>query len=1312
MRYMQFALRTTFDSVHMIKSIVLCLVLAASTLVAGVHRGFHVTVNSAKSITFTYESDATQLLGPGLREHRSSDGSHRQIIASADIIVPSQTGYQLRAASSNAPQTMALSLPAILDAALREQAYPSTQQNTIEVRYLGVSGDRHIARISLVVAEQRGTSPLMVYTNHTATIDFVGAVQAGRPTSTMLSVLNPKAPWWISDDTPRLNKQADNVQGLEALTNVFALRIQEEGFYRISRDQLRGAGVPTDAGAARTLKIFGRGGMELPEAVDSARVNTLREQPIVVRTEADGSIREVLFYASGLTGWSNTTKGIRHYINHFSTRANYYLSYGGADGFRAQVRPASGAEPDVRPTSTTGRVFQEEELVHPYNSGSGRRWYGRSVENKGSITVTTMLPGFVQTGDVFYRYVVGHRGNSAGYFTISENATAVGQKAIDAVPDYMDAFTVSGDGTVPAARLGADGRSVLKFAYNSSDNGSTGIIDWFEIHYPRSLNAHDGSYEFWSTSSDGVQEYSINGFSGEVFGVDATDRSRPVWIENTSVTGGMFVVRELQATSSPRRYMLSSVLRSTDISRVSFPNLRLNPRGADVIIITHPALRESAEAFAAYRSGKGRLSTSVVTTDEIFAEFSYGMLDPTAIRDFLAMAYASWQPRLRYAVLWGDGHFDYKNISSSAPNYVIPYESFDPDNEAYGLTTYTTDDFYARIIRNDSQVDLAIGRVPISSNAQGRTYIEKLRRYEDESSADDWRTRITLIADDSQAAEKTDGVLHLNQSEDLANRYVPREFQAKKIYLVEYPTESVARGRRKPAVTQEMLSTINTTGSVLLNWIGHGNPRVWAHEEIFRRETTPNDMLNANKAFFLTAATCDFARYDMTETQSGAEELLLKSEGGAIGVFSAARVVYSTANAALNEEFYTHLFEREEDGQFPSVGTAMFRVKQRFNSNNDEKFHLLGDPTLQLLVPNNRIRFTSINGSDILSDSSRVTVPALGTVVVEGDIIGAGDSAVITDFNGNITVSLLDARRTITIQDNDINKTMATFTKPGPALYRGSFVVENGRFTATFVVPKDISFSASPAGLYGYAASSTKQYAMGVTDRIVVDGVTSIGDPETDGPAMQVFMDSRKFLPGGLVRMNPVLIVDLEDATGINTTGIGIGHDITATFDDDVEPVILTPTFTTSLSNSKAGTAQKQIFGLGPGLHTVKVRAWDVLNNVSETTTTFRIEEQQEGIRAEGLFNFPNPFSSRTTIRYTHASQRPFTATLMIFDLTGRMLVERQMQVSDMQTADVVWDGNDDRGDMAMSGIYQVVVRLQDHTGATSYVNGKLTLIR
>jgi hypothetical protein len=390
----------------------------------------------------------------------------------------------------------------------------------------------------------------------------------------------------------------------------------------------------------------------------------------------------------------------------------------------------------------------------------------------------------------------------------------------------------------------------------------------------------------------------------------------------------------------------------------------------------------------------------------------------------------------------------------------------------------------------------------------------------------------------------------------------------------------------------------------------------------------------------------------------------------------------------------------------------MYRVKQRYTSNNDEKFHLLCDPTMRLLVPEQHVRFTSINGVALSDSMKPVTIEALSTVTVEGEIGTARDMVLDDTFTGNVVVSLLDGTRMISVVDNDVHQTVNTFSKPGPALCRGAFVVKNGRFTATFVVPKDISFSTQRAGLFGYAASEDDRYAMGVTDKVTVDGVTTVVDPESTGPAMQIFLDSRSFLPGSIVRKSPILIVDLEDETGINTTGVGIGHDIEATFDRDQRTEVLTPYFATSLTNSRAGSVQKQIFGLADGLHTVTVRAWDVLNNVSWAQTTFRITSSTPSIVTGGLTSYPNPFSSRTTIRFVHASQLPFNADILIYDMEGRLVREQAMRIVDMQTADVDWDGRDGIGAPLPSGSYQAVVRLTSDQGASSFVSGKLTLIR
>jgi len=1309
-----------------ILSLLCAIILCAPFALAGTAGSDVRVVRSSEQdlvLQFTAQGVCDELTHEGRTYSRPADDrarlmtwqAKRRYVRSFDVIVPGPGGFSLEGADL---RSSIVTVPT----SSMERIVPGAPQmscaDLVCLTYDGVAGDRHVARLDIVIAEEvdKGFAMLNAGTIRVR-FNASGAVRQNTPSLGALLVLNPAAPWVAGVPRPTTSasrKSGEQTQAETAL-NMYRMRVTREGVYRLSADQLRSAGVATDAATAASLKIFGRGGRELPESVDSARANQLVEQPIVVQTNPDGSIREVVFYANGTSGWTQEGTQIRHLINHYSNEAGYYLSVGGQPGLRAVPRPLPAEEPTVRPNITTGRLFSEDEIVNPLPPGSGRRWLGRTIENRSSINLTMSLPGLVPTGTVLYRYVAGHRSrNASGVITVSESGTTLGQVSLPAVPEYMDVYTNSGFGTLAASRIPVDGRTALRFAYASSDNGSTGLLDWVEVHYPQSLDAQSNVYTFWSQSDNGVHEYSINGFSGSIYGFDVTDPARPTLLTNAASIGGMFAVRtQVTAGRAQRFYLCSEPASIGALERVSVPTFAGSERAADVLVITHPDLLESANDFAKYRRGRGTYSVSVFSTDEIFARFSYGMTDPTALRDFIANAFANWQPRPTHVVLWGDGHYDYKNISTAQKNFVVPYQSLDPDNADVGLTTTTTDDYFVRVAGNDRRPDLAGGRVPIRSNQEGRNFIAKLGRYESESSRDDWRTRITLVADDGEKEDnRSDGSTHLDQNERLINEYVPTEFQPRKIYMVEYPTENIARGRRKPTVTQELVSTVNTTGSVLLNYIGHGNPRVWAHEQVFVRETTPKELLNANKLFFLTAATCDFARFDLTDIQSGAEELLLMPDGGAIGVFSAARVVYSLANAALNQEFYADLFTRMPDGTYPTVGQAMYRVKQIYNGGNDEKFLILGDPTMTLLIPDHQVRFTTINGADVSNDSNAVNVSALGTVAVSGFVSRPGSDVADDTFNGNITVSLNDAARTVTVIDTDIYKSRNTFRRPGSALCRGSFKVENGRFTATFVVPKDISFSKELASLYGYAASADDRFAMGSTNRVVVDGVTDVSDPETDGPDIKVYVDSRKFVPGGIVRPNPVLIVDLADQTGINTTGVGIGHDITAQFNNSSSIEILTPTFTTSIENPRAGTAQKQIFGLGSGMHTVTVQAWDVFNNVSQHSTMFRIPGPGDAIVSEGLFNFPNPFSSSTTIRFTHSSQRPFSATLLIYDLQGTLLLDRPMTISDMQTADIVWDGRDESGDMAQSGMYQAVVRLVDADGTTSFASGKLTLIR
>ncbi len=69
----------------------------------------------------------------------------------------------------------------------------------------------------------------------------------------------------------------------------------------------------------------------------------------------------------------------------------------------------------------------------------------------------------------------------------------------------------------------------------------------------------------------------------------------------------------------------------------------------------------------------------------------------------------------------------------------------------------------------------------------------------------------------------------------------------------------------------------------------------------------------------------------------------------------------------------------------------------------------------------------------------------------------------------------------------------------------------------------------------------------------------------------------------------------------------------------------------------------------------------------------------------------PNPFAAGTTLRFTLA--RPGRARLCVYDVAGRLVRTLVDEVRPAGTAEVRWDGGDDSGRQAGSGIYLVRLR-------------------
>lgn len=1227
---------------------------------------------------------------------------------------------------------------------IEPNTYFSKQQDWATIQYSGISATTYLGLLQVASARyNQASKAIEIPQSIEVTIEFdvPDYLQKTRNTITnnnsIVRVLNEQQSiqWAINSNVNQRASFKPTTEDYPLPEDIgngtwVKIRVNQEGMYRIDASQLQQLGITIPRELVQTIKIFGNGGIELSELVSDNVRNQLKLQNVKIRTNSDGSFGSVIFYGSPTNGfaYNPTTKRIGHFLNHYSNDNYYFLTFGGKQSVMAPDLPNPQGDVINRPTRYTGRVFNEEELANPYTT-SGRRWLGRQVDEGNPRVYTTFLPNFVAEGNVNYRLVVAHKisikgGGSDVSFDMSESGRTISAVQIPVInPDnfsYTEYIGSTSNPSIPATQI-QDSRSVLRFTFNNpNSNGVTnGFVDFFEIEYPAQLVAYNNSLEFFSNRTIGLTEYSINGFSGEVLGADVTDRSNPRFLTNSASTGGMFIFRANE-DSIPTRYYISSEFKTPTIERTNWSNLRWIKSGADVIVITPSAFRNSAEKFKQYRESQKELSVIVINVEDINNEYGSGITDPTAIRDFLAQATVNWSKKPRYVVLWGDGIFDYKQIVTNRVSPIVTYQTDDAVSENgiryYDYTrNYTTEDYFVCVVGNDLIVDMATGRVPINSDDEGLKFIDKIEHYEHKSSNDAWRTYATFVADDGPIGNSSEGSIHTNDSEAVAtNRQsVPDDIQERKIYMAEYPTENIPRGRRKPRVTEDILTTINNRGTLLLNWMGHGNPRVWAHENIYDRDVTTPLMVNKDKMFFLTAATCDFARFDLPDVQSGAEALVLSNRGASIGIFSSSRVVFTSGNRTIATEFLRQLFIRGMNGRYRTIGEVCASVKQTMYSDNDQKYFILGDPTMRLLLPDRIVSFDSINGVGLNSTSASVQIKALDEVTVKGRIIDSTTKQTTRDFNGVTTLALFDSDINYAIQDPSAitlfdDKAVHSFVSLGGALHRGTYKVENGEFKATFVVPKDISFSDKNGRLFGYATSGNENYAKGISTNMVIGGIADNDLNDTQGPDIKIFLDNRTFKPYDIVRSNPLLIADLRDNTGINMTGVGVGHKIEAWIDDNSEALDLTNDFTTSLTDSRSGSTNRQLSRLTPGTHSVKVRGWDVVNNFSESTTYFVVGQDDRRVISGRSEVYPNPFSSKTTIFFTHNQGFTFDVELRIFNVQGKQVFSSRQSNPNLQSGFFEWDAKDEEGKSLPQGVYPYSLWMYGPDGSIEVVSGQV----
>nr|WP_294906300.1 type IX secretion system sortase PorU [uncultured Lacibacter sp.] len=1102
----------------------------------------------------------------------------------------------------------------------------------------------------------------------------------------------------------------------------YKISVKQAGVYRINLAFLQSLGVTTANLQSNSIRLYGNGGEMLAEDNAVVPADDLIENAVMIVDGGDGILNGndyILFYANGPQQWvkDSVNKRFRHRKNLYSNESFYFLTIGGS-GLRVQNRTIASS-PTHTVTTFKDRLFHELDTINFLRSG--KEWYGEEFSNTPGGTLSRSFNLTIQNavaGPVQIISSVAARSNgSSSSFVIRANNINVAQHTVSLVG------TGTYDPVAAAHELTASfnlSQSSLSLQYNFQPTSvnAQGWLNWFELFPLRQLSMNTVDqllFRDWETVGPGnVADFRLQSAVSSTVVWDITDPLRPQNITG-SLNGNEF--RFVNTAERLREYVAfnqTNFLQPTAVGKVNNQDLH-GAASPNYIIVAHSSLLSEAQRLATWHRQNQNLTTLTVSTEQVFNEFGSGTPDPSAIRNFVKMFYDragnDTAKRPRYLLLFGDASYDYLNRINGNTNFVPCYES---DISLDPLSTYTSDDFFGFLDDNDfinrlfpvSLLDIGIGRIPAKNIQEAKSAVDKVIRYHAKESFGPWRNDITLVADDE------DNNIHLDDAEFHASVIGQNNnFNLSKIYLDAYRQQSGSGGSRYPEVNQAINNKM-FGGTLIWNYSGHGGFRRLAAEAVLEQDMV-NSWSNSNKLPLFITATCDFAPYDNPALNSIGEDILLRERTGAIALMTTTRVVFAFSNRIMNNNYFQQALQPNAAGVFPSLGDAVKRAKnytyQTFGDIiNNRKFTLLGDPAVRLAFPTLKVRTTSVNNQIPSTD----TLKALDRYNIKGEVTDAAGNK-LSDFNGHVYPVIYDKVQQVKTLGNDAGSVVVNVDQQSNIIFRGKAKVTNGEFSYSFVVPKDINYQFGN-GKISYYAENGNVDGNGAETSIIVGGAGNHPVADNEGPVIKGYLNDEKFVNGGITNETPVLLVKLSDSSGINTLGTGIGHDLTATLDDDNNQLfVLNDYYEADADSYQKGTVRFQMPALAEGLHVLKIKAWDVQNNSNEYRLEFRVIKDEE-LKLAHVYNYPNPFTTHTTFMFEH--NRPgdqLQVLIRIYAVSGKVVktISRTIFNEGNRSFDIEWDGTDDFGRKIGRGVYIYQLEVKDSFGKKQSALQKLVLL-
>ncbi|KFF75543.1 hypothetical protein HX13_05265 [Chryseobacterium sp. P1-3] len=1111
--------------------------------------------------------------------------------------------------------------------------------------------------------------------------------------------------------------------------NFYKIKVDKSGIFKITSQFLRDNGINPASVNPKNFRIYGNGGIMLPEFNQDPRYDALQENAIQVVGEDDGVWNDqdyALFYAQGPDGYnlystsngngfkrtdtrSDRSQNVKNIYEDFSY---YYINFDKGAGKRVQNM-------DVNLPAQLITRYDSYQVINNDQKNLmkvGRTWVEDApFSTEKTITLTTNSP--IQATDVI-RYGTRVIGSTAQQNTIEikindKNPSVYTVPADTPTYGYVF-FPIKYFGTISNLT-----GNQITFTYNpniSVNPNGVFYLDYVEVQYKENLTFNGSQMNF--------RDYSIVSGSNNNYGFSISNASNieQVW-DVTDITNASRKVNKAGAGTFSFGYIASDQYFNNEfvafrsdaaftpqfVGRVNNQNLSAL-QNVDYLILTVPEMMGQAQRLASYHQTKNNYKVEIVDVNKIYEEFGSGSKDLTAIRDFVTKLNTT-QGKLKYVFILGDASFDYKNRVPNNTNVVPSYQS---EYSSDVISSFVTDDYIvmtqpqtASVIENNLP-DIPVGRIPAANVSEAGDMISKTLAYYNSHSGQsspfgEWRMKLDFVVDDDRDGGSP---FHDVMNNTLVNIFEQpgqqdlKEYNVRKLYMDAFPAQSTAAGPRFPQVTQGITNAIGN--SLYLFYFGHGGINGWAQERVLTSTEiqNSNNFSNIYSRFpFVSTITCEFTLWDDPATYSAGEQFIKLKQGGAAAMITSSRAIGVDYGRDFTDIYTKNIFKLTND-DFDTLGYAhLIAKKQKGANSNHLKVNLLGDPAMKLSRPQRLL----------VIDNIETPVPGLirglDFVKIKGHINNPNGTLNNT-FNGRVSINIFDKRlNKKTLNNNGALSPVLNYTEEGSPIVKAAGTAVNGVFTAEFYVPKDINYAVGEGRILTYADNK-------VTD-VFNNQAVQVGDINPNGvndnqpPKVKLYMNNTNFADGGITNQNPMLLACLTDDTGINSTGSGVGHDITVYLDGQIINTVVLNDFYAAgegngclnpgLADYQKGNVTYPFKNLAIGQHQLTFKVWDINNNSTTATLNFEVkDESDQHLTINRPLNWPNPFTNKTYIQFEHNCDDILNVNVQIYTITGRLVrtlsqavvAEPFLQGFRTPRQAIEWDGRDDFGSTVAKGTY------------------------